>query len=180
MKLFPCTAHGKCPGSTACSRSAAGPRWSRGHARSWSGDGRIATTGWCPRDSGLSNARRINDTAAAVRSDGLAVSALACDLAKRGQFERLVERTFSRDEGFDVLVNDAGVSSTHLALGCPDDAWRRTLAVSIEAPFQLAWRLAPRMKHSGDRSIINITSINGELSFLDNPATRRPRERSAS
>ncbi len=42
--------------------------------------------------------------------------------------------------------------------------------MNLEAPFQLARRLAPRMKEQGSGSIINITSIGAELGFPNNPA----------
>ena len=117
-----------------------------------------------------SNARRLNETADAFRSDGLVASAMACDLAEPTQIEKLVEDTLLQHDRFDVLVNNAGVSFTHSVLDYPDDAWRRTLAVNVEAPFQLARRLSPLMKDTGGGSIINITSINAELGFPDNPA----------
>ena len=116
-----------------------------------------------------SNEQRINETADEFQSDGLPASAIACDLGNREQLTSLTGSILAR-ERLDVLVNNAGVTFTHELSDYPDDAWSRTFAVNVEAPFQLAKRLSPLMKESGSGSIINITSIGAELGFPNNPA----------
>ncbi|MDP6574944.1 MAG: SDR family oxidoreductase [Candidatus Peribacteraceae bacterium] len=50
------------------------------------------------------------------------------------------------------------------------DLWRKTLDVNLCAPFFLSQKLLPLLKESESASIINITSLNAELAFPDNPA----------
>ena len=116
-----------------------------------------------------SNEQRLAESAAAFQSDGLSVSAIACDLGDREQLTGLAE-TILGEERLDVLVNNAGVTFTHELSDYPETAWSKTFAVNVEAPFQLAKRLSPLMKDSGGGSIINITSIGAELGFPNNPA----------
>ena len=68
----------------------------------------------------------------------------------------------------DILVNNAGVTHSHDFLEYPEDLWDRTYRVNLKAPFQLMQKVAKMMDRGG--SIINITSLNAELAFPDNPA----------
>ncbi len=68
----------------------------------------------------------------------------------------------------DILVNNAGVSYSHEFADYPDDAWDRTYQVNLKAPFELIKKASKMMPDGG--SIINITSLNAELAFPDNPA----------
>jgi len=70
----------------------------------------------------------------------------------------------------DILVNNAGISSPHPFLSYPEDAWENTYKVNLKAPFKLMQYVGRLMKKSGGGSIINITSLNAELAFPDNPA----------
>jgi len=69
----------------------------------------------------------------------------------------------------DILVNNAGVSTPRPFLSYPEDIWDETYEVNLKAPFKLMQYVANAMKDSGG-SIINITSLNAELGFPDNPA----------
>ena len=55
-----------------------------------------------------SNEQRLEESAAAFQSDGLSVSAIACDLGDRGQLAGLAE-TILGEERLDVRVLSAGV-----------------------------------------------------------------------
>jgi len=77
---------------------------------------------------------------------------------------------FAQLSRVDVLVNNAGVTFPHPALEYPTEAWDATYQVNLLAPFELCRLAAPRMVSQGHGSIINITSLNAELAFPDNPA----------
>jgi gluconate 5-dehydrogenase len=117
-----------------------------------------------------SNRERLEETARALAAEGLRASACACDLADPGQVEELARRLLREQARVDVLVNNAGVTFPHALDDYPEAAWRRTFRVNLEAPFQLARLVAPRMRELGGGSIINMTSIGAELGFPDNPA----------
>ncbi len=70
----------------------------------------------------------------------------------------------------DVLVNAAGITEGHAFFDYPNDLWERTLQVNLTAAFLLACGVAGMMAEQKSGSIINITSINAELGFPDNPA----------
>jgi len=71
----------------------------------------------------------------------------------------------------DILVNNAGITAGGDVLDYPRDAWEKTYAVNLRAPFLLSQAIAKEFMapaHAG--SIINVTSLNAELAFPDNPA----------
>lgn len=97
---------------------------------------------------------------------GLPARGIACDLTSEP--ERL--NLFKSLSRIDVLVNNAGVTLPHSWLDYPMDSWDKTYRINLLAPFELC-RLAARcMAEQGRGSIINITSLNAELAFPDNPA----------
>lgn len=117
-----------------------------------------------------SNHVRLTETKEQFEEEGLPVVEFACDLSDSEQVRQLADFVLREQPRIDVLVNNAGVTFPHDLLAYPDDAWRKTFQVNLDAPFQLARRLAPQMKEQGGGSIINITSIGAELGFPNNPA----------
>ena len=69
----------------------------------------------------------------------------------------------------DVLVNNAGVSSPCDFLDYPEDDWDKTHEINVKAPFKMMQIVGEKMKNKGG-SIINITSLNSEMAFPNNPA----------
>ena len=79
-------------------------------------------------------------------------------------------RLFEGLERVDILVNNAGVTFAHPWLDYPLDAWDTTYRVNLLAPFEMCRLAARRMEAQGAGSIINVTSLNAELAFPNNPA----------
>ena len=117
-----------------------------------------------------SNADKLAETTRGFQQQGLAALHHATDLADPGAVAELAQTLLAQQPRIDVLVNNAGVTFPHDVFDYPDDFWEKTFRVNLEAPFQLARRLAPRMKEQGGGSIINVTSIGAELGFPNNPA----------
>ena len=99
-------------------------------------------------------------------SEGLDARAFAGDVTSSEDRARLVNDA----ERIDILVNNAGVTFPHPWLEYPADAWDTTYRVNLLAPFELCRLAAGRMASQGRGSIINVTSLNAELAFPDNPA----------
>jgi len=117
-----------------------------------------------------SNEQRLDQTAKVFKAGGLPAFPFRCDLAEPQQIDGLVRFIAEQHQRIDVLVNNAGVTLPHQGPDYPDESWRKTFQVNLEAPFQLSKRFAAMMKDQGGGSIINITSIGAELGFPNNPA----------
>ena len=93
-----------------------------------------------------------------------------CDVTNHLQLDALVELTLAEFGRIDILVNNAGVTHTGPILEYSEEAWEETYRVDLKAPFELSQRVGKIMKRRGAGVIINITSLNGELAFPNNPA----------
>src|SRR3954468_18470611 len=71
--------------------------------------------------------------------------AVPCDLSGAGAPGALVAATLERYGRVDVVVNNAGTSDPKPALDETTDAFARTLAVNLVAPFELAREAARAM-----------------------------------
>jgi len=93
-----------------------------------------------------------------------------CDLSIEQEIMRLVNAIPERLPGISILVNNAGVTLPGPFMDYPLDDWETTYRVNLKAPFLLSQRLAPRLAKNGQATILNITSLNAELAFPNNPA----------
>ena len=92
------------------------------------------------------------------------------DLANFNELEPFIDKVYSENLRIDILVNNAGVSYSENILDYPEEMWENTYSVNLKAPFQLSKLVSRYMIKSGGGSIVNITSLNSELAFPNNPA----------
>ncbi len=90
------------------------------------------------------------------------------NLRHKDQINKFVDFINHRHtDGIDVLVNCAGVTFTNGFFEYSEEDWDTTYEVNLLAPYLLARGLSRDMRNG---SIINITSLNAELAFPNNPA----------
>lgn len=112
----------------------------------------------------------VTRTAGELAAQHLRVQHLAMDITDedaRQQLGYLVAEKFGR---VDILVNNAGVSYPFTGNEYPEELWEKTYRVNLHAPFKLSSMFGRMMATAGSGSIINVTSLNAELAFPDNPA----------
>ncbi|SIT86693.1 glucose 1-dehydrogenase [Pontibaca methylaminivorans] len=115
-------------------------------------------------DLGLSWLEETEDarsTQELVRETGRECLSLCGDISDPEHCRGIVARMVEKFGRIDILVNNAG----HQALfdqieDIPDDEWRRTFAINIDAMFHLAKAAVPHMREGG--AIINTASINSD------------------
>ena len=101
-----------------------------------------------------------------IAKEGGKAGFLAGEVTDPSFCNRLVEETTRRFGRLDVLVNCAGVVHIATAEGTTDGAWRRVMAVNVDAPFFLSRAAIPVFRHQGGGSIVNIAS---ELALVGQP-----------
>jgi 3-oxoacyl-[acyl-carrier protein] reductase len=96
-----------------------------------------------------------------LREQGHDTLACACDVSRRTEVERLVERAVTQFGRVDVLVNNAGINpgDQHPFLEMSDETWARTLDINLTGMFLCAQVAGREMAKRRAGSIINITSI---------------------
>jgi 3-oxoacyl-[acyl-carrier protein] reductase len=92
-----------------------------------------------------------------------AVSLTRFDVADPAACAAAVERVVTDHGRLDVLVNNAGMAIDGLLLRLKDEDLQRQFAVNVEGAFHLCKAVArPMMKQRGG-SIVNLTSVVGEM-----------------
>ncbi|GAA3094744.1 SDR family NAD(P)-dependent oxidoreductase [Streptomyces echinatus] len=121
--------------------------------------GRVLVT-----DRDLPEAER---TASALRRQGLAAEAFACDVADRDAVEAAVDRAVTAFGALDVLVNSAAHCSpdTPLFEEDPDEVWARDLDVTLTGAHRCCRAALPHLAASGRGAIVSIGSVNGLQDF---------------
>jgi NAD(P)-dependent dehydrogenase (short-subunit alcohol dehydrogenase family) len=94
----------------------------------------------------------------AERAAGLGAEPLVADLAAPDAADRLLEMLDDRAGGFDVLVNNAGISGNGASHRMTDERVDEILAVNLRTPLLLAARGAARMAQRGGGAILNVSS----------------------
>lgn len=86
--------------------------------------------------------------------------AIRADLSQPNAGTELALSAIERCGQVDVLVNNAGISNTRKTLDVSNEEYGRTIAVNLNAPFELAREIGRDMINNGRTgSIINIGSI---------------------
>jgi NAD(P)-dependent dehydrogenase (short-subunit alcohol dehydrogenase family) len=92
-----------------------------------------------------------------------------CDITNNNDIDSLLLKARNYNGQINGLINCAGITIGNNLFDYKDGDWNKTYEVNLKAPYQLTKKVAVYMKNTGG-SIINITSINSELGFPDNPA----------
>jgi NAD(P)-dependent dehydrogenase (short-subunit alcohol dehydrogenase family) len=100
-----------------------------------------------------------SDLAADLAAAGHCVVALSADVTSPTACARAVEECAAALGGLDGLVNNAGVLIEQPLGAITEEAWERTLAVNLTAPWRLTQLVLPWFARAGRAAIVNIASI---------------------
>ena len=112
------------------------------------------------------NAARGAETVDAITAEGGRARFVAADLADPDDLQRLVE-----DVGdLDVLVNNAGFSWFGPTADLDVATFDALFASDVRAPYFLVAAFAPKMAANGKGSIINVSSMAGQIGLVGGAA----------
>jgi 3-oxoacyl-[acyl-carrier protein] reductase len=97
--------------------------------------------------------------ASQIASEGGNALAIACDVSRSADVERLVQQTVDAFGGVDILINNAAIYPYRAWTEIVDEEWDRVFAVNIKGYFLCARAVYPSMKARGGGKIVNISSI---------------------
>jgi len=99
----------------------------------------------------------VDPVAREVEDTGAEVLAVAADVSKGADAERLVDETANHFGSIDVLVNNAGLLGPRVVIEeYPEDEWRRVIDANLTGPFLVSKAAIPHLSAGG--SIINVVS----------------------
>jgi len=93
------------------------------------------------------------------------------DIRNTGEFKKICRFIFRKHKRIDVLVNNAGVTYTKKSNDLyPKGLWDKTIDLNLTAAFTCSQIVFEYMARNKNGSVINITSLNAERGFPNNPA----------
>lgn len=125
---------------------------------------KFAKEGWIV----IASVRHINDAHAlqnAAKSKELHIDILQIDVTKDDEVQKEVTETLRRYEKIDVLVNNAGFGFNGPIEDFAIDEVQELYDVNVYGALRMIKAVLPSMRKRKSGTIINITSINGLLSF---------------
>jgi len=106
--------------------------------------------------------QELRKTAAEMRKNDVEI--IAGDVTREDDRRRIVEGTFSRFGGIDVLVNSAGIIGSGTIENATLRQWDEMLDINVRSVFRLTQLALPSLiERKG--SVVNISSVAGMRSF---------------
>jgi 3-oxoacyl-[acyl-carrier protein] reductase len=104
---------------------------------------------------------RVSEVARMIRDEGGDALAIAADVAKQEDVDRMTAETVSAFGGLDVIVNNAGVGSAAFIESVKDPEIERVFAVNLVGVIRITRAATPHLKESGRGRIVNVASVEG-------------------
>lgn len=105
----------------------------------------------------------LETSAREIEKLGRRVLVFPADVSKKENIERIVNEVVAQWKRVDILVNNAGVDAAKPALEYSEDDWDRVLDINLKGYFLFAQAVARRMKDTGGGTIVNNSSICGNV-----------------
>ena len=86
---------------------------------------------------------------------------VTADLSDLSGIEKMIENVIKESGGFDVLVNNAGITRDNLSFRMSLDEWQKVLDINLSAAFFIARTVGRNMIRNRAGSIINMASVVG-------------------
>ena len=98
-------------------------------------------------------------TADEIRTAGGVAVAIAGDVSREADVQRIVAGTIERFRRIDVLHNNVGIEIAGDPVSTTEEDWDRVHDVNLKAPFLLCKHAIPHMERQGGGAIVNVSSV---------------------
>jgi 3-oxoacyl-[acyl-carrier protein] reductase len=109
--------------------------------------------------------------AAKLRKSGAKAIAIAADVTDEAAVKRMVDEAVSELGRIDILVNNAVAHGSYSFMELTSEAWRKTLAVTLDGAFYCTQACVPHLIKAGGGSIVNMGGAFGHKASLGRSAT---------
>jgi NAD(P)-dependent dehydrogenase (short-subunit alcohol dehydrogenase family) len=115
--------------------------------------------------------QEIEEVAAEIQKDGGKAAAIAADVSREEDCEKIVRATRAAFGAIHLLVNNAGIyGPVRPAEKITPREWDEVIAVNLRGPFLLSRLVLPEMYERGSGAILNISSVAAKAAFqLNSP-----------
>ena len=96
----------------------------------------------------------------ALAAQGVRVAALAAELSRAEEVDRLMDEAEAASGGLDIVFNNAAIMTPWRQdwLATPGDDYRRSFEVNVIAPIRITCRALPRMRAQRWGRVVQVTS----------------------
>ncbi|MFL5806437.1 MAG: SDR family NAD(P)-dependent oxidoreductase [Roseiflexaceae bacterium] len=101
----------------------------------------------------------IEGVAEQLRALGRRALAITCDVTDPAQVAQMADAAVAGLGGVDILINNAGIATSHKFLDHPDELWHQILAINLTGVYYVTKALVPHMVAQRAGRIITIASI---------------------
>jgi Dehydrogenases with different specificities (related to short-chain alcohol dehydrogenases) len=109
------------------------------------------------------DAARLENTAAALQSEGHTARGLAFDVTDENAVTAAFKQLDAESVAVDILVNNAGIQFRKPMLDLQTADWQRVIDTNLTSSFVTGREAARRMAKRGYGKVINIGSLTSEL-----------------
>jgi NAD(P)-dependent dehydrogenase (short-subunit alcohol dehydrogenase family) len=102
---------------------------------------------------------RAAETVASIEAEGGEALAVAADVTKRAECERMVAAAVERYGRLDILHNNVGIGSRQGIREITEEEFDRVVAINLKSMVFASQAAVPHMEAAGGGAIINISSI---------------------
>ncbi|MFL5654827.1 MAG: glucose 1-dehydrogenase [Ktedonobacteraceae bacterium] len=103
----------------------------------------------------------LNEAEQLLKSQGISVHAMTCDVADASSVEQVVQQTLTACSKIDILVNNAGLTWGAPAETMPLERWRQVIDANITGTFLMSQVVGRHMLERNKGTIVNVASIAG-------------------
>jgi gluconate 5-dehydrogenase len=104
---------------------------------------------------------RCEEAAETLRSHGIQVLALACDVKDKAAIQQVAAETLAKFGRIDILINNAGVSWGTPVEEMTLEQWDKVLSTNLTGTFLFCQAVGKAMAAQASGKIINIASVAG-------------------
>ncbi len=92
------------------------------------------------------------------------------DLTSEEEVDKMIETILQQMNHIDIIINNAGISDSHISWKTTLESWDQTIATNLTAPFLVCKHAIPAMREQKWGRIINISSVVGQTGAIGTSA----------
>ena len=116
------------------------------------------------------NSKKVDEAAGEVQRLGRKAMAIARDLTKSAEVQKVVEQAIAELGKIDILVNAADLEFAKPFLEITEDEWRRVIEANLTPVFLCCQAVGKHMLRQKKGRIINVTSCLAERGLVNGSA----------
>lgn len=119
------------------------------------------------------NAASADETVRLIEAEGGTALSARVDVRERDEIRAAVELARTEWGGLDLLVNNAGVVTTHSFETLTEEAWDFVVDINLKGQWLVAQEVAPLIAESGGGAIVNLSTVEA-LVVVTSGSTAQP------